>query len=92
MVLLVKTITRKELKQYAGEYELRTILYKEQTLFYKRENAPEYKMMPIRDDLFILQGLDYFRIKFKKNKNGKVIELIGLYKNGSISPSKRTGN
>ena len=36
-----------------------------------------------------MEGLDYFRVEFVV-KDGKVVELIGLYDNGDRQPSPRT--
>jgi len=39
--------------------------------------------------LFAAEGLDYYRVEFVV-KDGKAVELVGLYDNGERQPSPRT--
>ncbi len=84
VILNVKT-----LKQYTGQYHVRKITLKKGALYYKREGRSEYEMIPLGNDLFMLDGLDYFRIQFNKSKEGNIIELVGLYDDGSSDISER---
>ena len=80
----------KTMKKYVGTYGPRKIFLKNKMLFYQRENRPKHCMIPLGDDWFKLDDLDYFRLHFMKNKNGKVIELVGVYDDGSRAANKRT--
>ena len=46
--------------------------------------------MPMGDDLFALEGLDYFRLQFVRDPSGAVTEAVGLYDNGHRDASPRT--
>jgi len=84
-------LSEKVLKDYVGVYGPRKIWVEKGTLFYKRENRPKYKLTPMGDDTFIVEGLDYFRLRFKRNQSGAVTEIIGLYNNGETDSHQRTG-
>jgi hypothetical protein len=82
----VDTVT---LKKYAGEYGERKITLEGGELFYQR-TGPKFRLIPIKENIFKLEGLDYFRIEIVMDKKGNVTELIGIYDNGKREPSKRT--
>lgn len=81
-------VEEKILKTYAGIYDERKVTFENGTLFYQR-TGPKYRLVPMTGRLFALEGLDYFRVEFTV-KDGKVIELVGLYINGLREPSPRT--
>jgi len=76
------------LKTYAGEYGERKVTFENGALFYQR-TGPKYRLVPMAPTLFALDGLDNFRIEFVV-KDGRAVELIGLYDNGERDPSPRT--
>ncbi len=75
------------LKKYAGQYGERKITYENGELFYQR-TGPKYRLIPLKENLFALEDLDYFRIEITTDKKGNVTELVGIYDNGrkDISP------
>jgi hypothetical protein len=75
--------------KYIGSYGERKITYENGELFYQR-TGPKYRLVPLKDNLFALDGLDYFRIEMTTDKKGKVTALVGLYDDGRKDPSKRT--
>ncbi|MGZ5556516.1 MAG: S41 family peptidase [Candidatus Aminicenantales bacterium] len=81
-------VDAKTLKTYAGEYGERTVVFENGTLYYRR-TGPRYRLVPLTATLFALDGLDNFRIEFVI-KDGKAVELIGLYDDGERDPSPRT--
>ncbi|UCD19379.1 MAG: S41 family peptidase [candidate division WOR-3 bacterium] len=83
------TVDEVLLRQYVGEYGERKITYENGELHYQR-TGPKYKLILLKDNLFALEGLDYFRIEMLKDKKGKVKELVGIYDNGRRDVSKRT--
>jgi hypothetical protein len=83
------TLDEKALAVYVGTYGPRNIWIEDGALCYQRENRPKYKMKPMSDDIFIVEGLDYFRIKFNKDATGTVVELVGMYDNGETDTNKR---
>jgi len=76
------------MKKYAGNYGERKVKFENGELFYQR-TGPEYKLIPLKETLFAVEGFDYFRIEFVIDGNGNVTKLIGLYDNGLKDPSKR---
>lgn len=82
-------LDEKSLEKYVGEYGERKITYENGDLFYQR-TGPKYRLIPLKEDLFALEGLDYFRIEMTTDKKGNANALIGLYDDGRKDPSKRT--
>jgi hypothetical protein len=83
-------LDQKSLEVYAGVYGSRKIWLEKGTLYYQREDRPKYRLIPMGDDTFMLDGLDYFRMKFNKDKSGKVVEIIGMYDNGDTDSNPRS--
>jgi hypothetical protein len=81
-------VEAKTLKSYAGVYAERKVTFENGSLFYQR-TGPKYRLIPMTATLFALDGLDSFRIEFVV-KDGKAVELVGLYDNGERQPSPRT--
>lgn len=84
------TLDEKSMAAYVGIYGPRKIWLENGTLLYQREGRPKYMMIPMGEDTFMLEGLDYFRIKFNKDSSGKVVELVGMYDNGETDSNKRS--
>jgi hypothetical protein len=78
----------KILEAYAGLYGERKVIFENGALFYQR-TGPKYRLVPMSGTLFAVEGLDYFRVEFTV-KDGKAIELVGLYDDGRREPSPRT--
>jgi retinol-binding protein 3 len=81
-------LDEKSLKPYAGVYGERKVTFENGGLYYQR-TGPKYKLAPMTPTLFAVEGLDYFRLEFVV-KDGKAVELIGLYDNGDRDSSPRT--
>ncbi|MEE4312103.1 MAG: S41 family peptidase [candidate division KSB1 bacterium] len=76
-------------KDYEGTYGPRKIWQENGKFYYQREGRPIYELTPMGNDAFIVKGLDYFRMKFKRDISGAVVELIGMYDNGDTDSNKR---
>ena len=85
-------MTSEEMEQYLGKYRSRKILFENGKLFYQREGRPKQQLVPLGDDWFKVEGLDYFRLYFIRNQSGKVTELNGVYDDGSVDRSERDSN
>jgi retinol-binding protein 3 len=81
-------VGEKLLETYAGIYGDRNVTFENGALFYQR-TGPKYRLIPITQTLFAVEGLDNFRVEFAV-KDGKAVELVGLYDNGERQPSPRT--
>ncbi|MBU0754785.1 MAG: DUF2075 domain-containing protein, partial [Planctomycetes bacterium] len=86
------TLSAEKLHDYTGTFGPRTIRLKEECLHYAREGRGAYKLVPMGEDLFGLEGLDAFRIRFERDEQGRVTKLTGLYDNGMRDSHDRTGS
>ncbi len=76
------------LKSYAGNFGPRAITFENGNLYYQREGRPKYKLIPISNDYFALEGMDVFRIKFLTDGNS-VSAIEGHYDNGTIDLNQK---
>ena len=76
------------LKKYAGNYGLRTLTFEDGNLYYQRKGNNKYKLTPINDHLFMVDGNDDFRIKVIVEA-GNVVAIQGLSDTGRVSQSLR---
>lgn len=81
------TVAPEELQLLVGGYGPRSITLENGELYYQREERPKYRLIPMGEDTFMLNGLDYFRVQFGRDETGTVTEIIGMYDNG-----RRDGN
>ncbi len=86
--LNVPRLNEKMMKAFTGIYGDRTVSLENGILQYQR-TGPKYRLLPLTETLFAVEGLDYFRVEFVI-KDGKAVELIGLYDDGTRQPSPRT--
>ena len=77
------------LKAYAGTYGPRTITFEDGKLHYQRVDRPKFVMIPMSEDLFRFEEIDYFRLKVLKDEKGDPIALEGLYADGFTDKSIR---
>ncbi len=82
-------LNEKELKEYAGQYGNKIIKILNKELYFLPGNQSDYKMIPLENDLFMLEGIDYIRLQFEKDKLGKITKLIVLYDDGSKQNNER---
>jgi C-terminal processing protease CtpA/Prc len=84
------TMDENTLKTFAGNYEDRTVTFENGKLYYQRADRPKYEMIPMAENMFRVEDLPYFRIKFDKDSEGNITEFIGLYNDGNSDKSMRT--
>jgi len=75
------------LKNYTGNFGIRTISFKNGNIFYQRKDSIKYALIPIRKDIFIIEELSDFRIQFLF-ENNKVVAIKGLKEDGTSSKYK----
>jgi hypothetical protein len=78
----------KTLMSYAGVYGERRITFEKGELYYQR-TGPKYRLLPLTQTVFALDGLDNFRLQFVV-KGGKAVEIVGVYDDGHRDTSERT--
>lgn len=83
-------IATDQLALYTGDYGPRHIRLKNSTLYYQREGNPEYRMIPLSQVLFALEGMETFRLQFEVDGDGRAIKVIGFYINERSDENSRT--
>ena len=80
-----------ELMPFTGKYaNNRSISLVGESLYYEREGAGEKKkLVPLSKELFALDGVPFFRVKFIRDEKGIVTALEGVYDDGSRELSKK---
>ena len=81
-----------ELEKYTGLYGPRRISLEDGHLYYRREQRPKFRLLPMGEGWFMLEGLDYFRIEFVVDGSGKAVRLTGHYADGRIDGHERSGD
>ncbi|MFZ0597904.1 MAG: hypothetical protein WAM46_13060, partial [Flavobacterium sp.] len=69
------------LMSYEGKFGKSELKYENDNLYYKWNNIASFLLTPIDQDLFLLNGIDDFRIKVILDKNG-VTGIKRIYQNG----------
>lgn len=76
------------LKKYQGNYGIRTLTFEDGQLYYQRKGNNKYRLIPMNDELFMLDGKDDFRIKIIV-KDDEAIAIQGISDDGSTSQNAR---
>lgn len=89
-----KEITKEELKQYVGEYELSGVTMKifikgDETLYLFVPGQPEYELAPIDKDKFSIKTLSGFTVQFNRSTKGDIIELLSIQPNGTFKATRK---
>ena len=79
------------LKKFVGDYGPRHITIRDNILYYNRDGGSQFRLIPISEDTFALEGINYFQLHFASDENGEVTKIIGLYLDGrqDESPKKK---
>lgn len=80
----------KALKEYVGVYGLREVRMDGPRLVHSRDRVAARALVPMRKDLFGVEGLDGQRVRFTRDTSGRVDGLVALYDNGREEPNPRT--
>ncbi|MEM6704753.1 MAG: serine hydrolase [Acidobacteriota bacterium] len=82
-------LSRERLASYAGDFGPRHVRLEETGLVYQRDGNPAFPLRPLTADLFALEGMADFRLRFVTNEAGRATKLEGLYLNGNRDESPR---
>ncbi len=52
------------------------------------DNGP-MRMMPLTEDVFGFEEIDWFRLKFERDDHGDVVAVVGMYENGQRERNPR---
>lgn len=82
---------RAALEAYVGSYGPRHVWLDEagDGLVYRRDGNPEYRLLPIDRNTFLLEGLGTFRLRFLRPGDGPAVKIEGLYSDGSTDEIER---
>ena len=83
-------IEEAKLKSYAGTYGPRKLTFKNGKLYYQREGANEYVLIPMTEKKFRIEEIPYFRIELIE-ENGKINAIKGNYSSGRTDKSYKDG-
>jgi hypothetical protein len=80
------------LKTYAGVYGPRKIAYQDRVLYYQREGNARMKMIPMSDNTFMFDEIDFFRVEIGTDEAGSPTCIIGHYANGFTDRTPRSAD
>ena len=89
-----KSITKKELEKYVGEYELspgakaKFYIKGDSTLYAFVEGQPEYELTPTEKHKFVFKSLQGFSVLFEENDQGEIIAVSFIQPNGTFKAKK----
>jgi len=83
------TLDKQTLKKYVGVYGPRKITFENGALYYQRVDRPKMKMIPMGEDLFMFNEIDYFHLQII-TKDGKAVGVKGLYDSGRSDENKKS--
>lgn len=75
------TVDIKILKSYEGKYGKGQLIYENSNLYYIWNNTASFLLTPLQQDLFLVNGIDDFRIKMISEKNS-IVGIKRLYQDG----------
>jgi hypothetical protein len=69
--------------RYAGAYQERRLFVEDGALHYQRNGRHPYRLIPLSERLFALEGLPTFRIEVVLDERGEPVKLVGHYLGGT---------
>lgn len=69
------------LKSYEGKFGKSELLIENKNLYYKWNNSVSFLLTPLEQDLFLVNGIDDFRIKIMVEKNA-IVAIKRMYQDG----------
>ncbi len=77
------------LAEYVGNYGPRKVWLENGSLHYQRGENPAGTLIPLGNDRFMLENVQYFRALFLRDESGKVKSFVGIYDNGTSDQHDR---
>jgi hypothetical protein len=84
------TVSPDVLASYAGSYGPRTLTLESGSLTYQRGEGARMRAIPMGENMFRFDELEYFRIEIVTDDSGQPLKLIGHYDNGRTDESPRS--
>jgi CubicO group peptidase (beta-lactamase class C family) len=86
------TIPKDHLQMLAGDYGARHFQLRDGALYYLRDGTSRTeftKLTPMSKDMYIMEGVVYFRLQFEYDETGQPTKVVGLYDSGHRDESIR---
>jgi len=83
------TLPAKALKEYAGTFGPRSFFVEGSKLVYQREGRPKIATVPMAKDLFGLEGIPSFRVKFTRGATGAIDGIVAMYDDGHEETNRK---
>ena len=74
-----ENINPKNIKKYSGNYDKIKIIFNKNKLYYQYGEKPSSQLIPISENYFVVEGADYFRIKFVSTDETITMKQIFTY-------------
>lgn len=86
------TVTPDALAAYAGNYTDREFTVDGGRLMYRRVGNPGWRpLVAVASDVFMIDGVDDFRLEFRRDHAGAITAVDGVYQQGHADHSARAG-
>jgi CubicO group peptidase (beta-lactamase class C family) len=83
------SMSEEVLTSYVGTYGPRVLTLEEGRLHYQRGEGRKHSLIPLADNLFALEGMNFFRVELVHAPSGAVEKIVGHYINGTTDESLR---
>ncbi len=83
------TLSEPEMTRYVGDYGPRHIVVSEGQLAYYRGSNPPQTLIPLGNHQFMMRDLDYFKLEFVMDAEGRPDRIVGHYSSGRRDESPR---
>jgi dipeptidase len=83
------TVPSALLEKYAGDYGPRHVTLRDGSLHYQRDDQPEFRLIPVDENTFALDGYRKFRLRFVTDEDGTIEKVVGVYFDGRTDESMR---
>ena len=83
------SLSPEQMQRVVGEFGSRDIRWEDGALFYRRDGNTEYCLIPMAEDLFALDGVETFRMRFTLGATGQAVKIVALYFDGSRIDRRR---
>lgn len=77
------------MERYAGDYGPRHVTLRDGSLYYQRDEQPEFRLIPVDESTFALDGYRKFRLRFVTDADGAIEKVVGVYFEGRTDESMR---
>jgi hypothetical protein len=79
----------RQLREFAGQYGPRRVSFEADGLDYQRGEGVIHRLMAVGADLFMIDGIESFQLRFERNSQGSVIRAVGCYPDGQTDGDER---